>query len=60
MRTVLVVVCDGGSNRAVCPPVGVVGRWLNDNQLSGSIPVELGQLTALTQLYESVLLLRVE
>ena len=29
---------------------GVVGRHLNDNQLSGRLPVELGRLTALGEL----------
>ena len=52
--------CGGGSDSAVCPPAGVVGRELSGNQLSGSIPVELGRLTALTELYESLLFLCVE
>ena len=31
-------------------PAGAVGRLLSGNQLSGSIPVGLGKLTALTKL----------
>ena len=54
-----VVGCGGGSDSAVCPPAGVAGRFLYSNQLLGSIPVELGLLTALTKLYDSLLLPRV-
>ena len=42
----------------MCPPVGVVGSYLYRNQLSGSIPVELGRLTVLTELYKSLYILR--
>ena len=42
---------EGVTGLCVDPPACVVGRRLDGNQLSGSIPVELGQLTALSQLY---------
>ena len=49
-------VCGGGSDSAVCLPAGVDGRYIYSNQLSGSIPVELGRLTALTYLYDAHLI----
>ena len=58
-----VCVCDRwwvlallGEVEVLCfgPPAGVVGRFLIKTQLSGSIPVELGWLTRLQQLYVSV------
>ena len=50
------LVSDGGGvyegKRENCgPPSGVCGRNFLDNKLYGSIPVELGLLTALTNLY---------
>ena len=46
-----VVVYMRASKRIVVPLRGVCGRNFYDNMLSGSIPVELGLLTALTWLY---------
>ena len=39
-----------GGGQSCGPSVGVVGRRLHDNKLSGSIPVELGRLTALAEM----------
>ena len=50
--------CDP-SHGAPLWPEGAVGwwwclRWLSSNQLSGSLPASLGQLTALRYLYPSL------
>ena len=50
--------CVRGRGQSCGFSVGVVGRRLRENKLSGSIPVELGRLTALTHLYYSPSLTR--
>ena len=53
----VVTVLGGVTVLCFGPPAWVLGRWFERNKLSGSIPVELGQLTRVNQLYVSVLFL---